>query len=542
MKYVFSLIVCSMLSACGGGGESNADISEESLGNGTYSGSGIGVWRYDNTSGAAATVNINIDGVSAGKVATLVFSNGSQSDAASQPSPGMASSDLSSAALADAGTFAGAASAHHDDDDAHARMLEKNREASAALMRERLPLGPAGELASQPLADSLSFPPAVGTTRSWTDNFVSPPVSYNASVQAVCTLPSGRSVVWWVDPGVVSSGTFSASAWSSALGKLQASYCGSSGGLAQINKLLGDVWGGAAAGYANTILDTPVLQDINVVVLNVPSSSQWAGYFFGSDTKRKASYASSNEALAFFINASQIKADLNFATSTLMHESTHMVNFYQRSVVKGVTHDTWLEETSAMMTEDIVAPSVLGGYNKVMSYRLPIYLASGGNVSYINWPTLSSSSSHYAMGGGFGAFLNRRYGLAIYQQLVTSCRDGVAGSPALTSHACLDGLIKANGGSGFGDEFARFGASVFARLPATGLPSGYGYPAATAGGYALQAQDLSSLTLAAPAALTSGYKATSQTFRRDVIAEGKTTYTRSGVVVPANTSLTLTIQ
>ncbi|MDQ3058368.1 MAG: hypothetical protein M3R45_02425 [Pseudomonadota bacterium] len=535
MKYPLTLIFCAMLSACGGGSESESQ--SEPAGSGaleaaTYSGSGIGIWRYDNTSGSPATVNINIAGVSAGKVATLVFSNGSETTAPLPSSGVLASPVKSAAAQADAGQPGMAVAAQHDEDKAHAGMLERNRAVAAQLIRERRVGGPVADV--QAAADSLSFPPAVGTSRSWNDNFSGSPVAYNASVQAVCELPSGRHVVWWVDPGIVSSGTFSASAWSAAFSSLQASYCGSAGGLTRITDLLGDVWGGASAGSASVIQDTPVLQDVNVVLLNVPASSQWAGYFYGEDTKRKASYASSNEALAFFINARQVKNDLDFATSTLLHESTHLVNFYQRSVARSVAHDTWLEETSAMMTEDIVAPAVIGGYNKALTDRLPVYLASGGNVSYINWPALTNSSANYAMGAGFGAFLNRRYGLSIYQQLVSVCGN--------ESFACVDELIKTNGGSGFSDEFARFGTTVFGRFPASGMPAGHGYPAKQAGAYDLQAKDLSSLPLGAPQSLTSGYRETTHAYQRDTIAAGKTTYVRTGVVVPANTSLTVSIQ
>jgi hypothetical protein len=277
--------------------------------------------------------------------------------------------------------------------------------------------------------------------------------------------------------------------------------------------------------------------------LNVPASAGWAGYFFAGNNLLKTPSNSSNEALAFFINANQVKADLNFATSTLLHESTHMVNFYQRTIALGMLHDTWLEETSAMMTEDIVTPAVVpagvGGYNKILSYRLRDYLLTGGNVSYITWPTLLDSSPNYAIGGGFGAFLNRRYGLSIYQQLVTSCSDD--GTSALT-YACLDGLIKANGGTSFSDEFSRFGATAFGQFPAVGTPAGYGYPSTVAGAYTLQAKDLSPLSLAAPASLTSGYTATSHTYQRDTIAAGKTSYVRNGVVVPANTSLMVIIK
>ncbi len=568
MNYALVVVVCLSLVGCGGGGSSSApapaavtvvgslspDCSGTSCGalNATmYSGSGIGVWRYNNTSGFTASVNVDIGGVLAGHAATLIFSNGSAT-LASAPSKGTLASPVTlSPGAPDGGIVARQSAARFDQnqggDDAHAWMVEKNH-----ALASRLRPGPsvrraAGEQAAASLtvARPILFSPAVGATRSWIDNFPQTPVSYATTAQFVCPLPGGRNVVWWVDPSIVSSGKFTPVEWSAALAAMQTSYCATNGGMDRIKTLLGDVWGPAAAAFSELISDSPtVLQDINVVLLNVPAGTGWAGYFYGGNNFLKSSDVNSNEALAFFINADQVRSDLNFATSTLLHESTHMVNFYQRAVARGFQHDTWLEETSAIMTEDIVAPVVIGGYNKVTGYRLPIYLGTGGNVSYINWPNLVDSSPNYALAGGFGAFLNRRYGLAIYQQL-PGCNDGssiVGAAPVQTSYACLDGLIKANGGSGFSDEFARFGATVFAQLPAVGVPAGYGYPARTTGAYTLQAKDLTGVSLGAAAPLVSGYRASSQTYQRDVVAAGKTRYVRNGVVVPANTTLTVVIK
>lgn len=572
IAYLFVPVVCLALASCGGGESGSAlgatatttpveatsqlapDCTSASASCGavnatTYSGTGIGIWRYNNASSTAATLDINIAGVSAGKVATLVFSNGS-AVSATLPSAGAAAvSTRSSAVLADSGISEKTVADQplqqaQEHAEAHAQMLEKNRVISTGLIRARTAIRPVAELGANAAAASrLSLSPAVGATRSWVDNFPANPVAYPASAQFVCALPSGRNAVWWVDPTIVSSGKFTPAAWSAALGAMQASYCGSAGGLARLNALMGDVWGPAASRQPTVIQDAPgSLQDVNVVLLNVPAGTQWAGYFFGGNNLLKTSLASSNEALAFFINADQVKADLSFATSTLMHESTHMVNFYQRSVARDVIHDTWLEETSAMMTEDIVTPAVVNGYNKVLSYRLPIYLATGGNVSYINWATQSDASPHYAAGGGFGAFLNRRYGLSIFQQLVTSCNDGNPATPALTSYVCLDGLIKANGGVGFGDEFSRFGATLFGQFPSVGTPAGYGYPGTTAGSYLLQGADLSRLRAVPATPLATAFAATSHTYQRDSIAAGQSSYVRNGVVVPANTSLIVIIK
>ncbi len=246
----------------------------------------------------------------------------------------------------------------------------------------------------------------------------------------------------------------------------------------------------------------------------------------------------------FFVNANTVQNNLKYTLSLLVHEATHMINFYQRSVVRGVTHDSWLEETTAMMSEDIVAPTVVknadgSAYNSVAETRVPNYLSSGGAVSYINWP-LVLSSPHYAIGGSFGAYLNRRYGLSVFRQLLVGCD-----STFLASHACFDSLIRNNGGLGFSDEFAHFGATTFAALPATGLPVGYGYPAKTDGTYALLPIDVSALAAQRPptaTALGAAYSATTHTYQIDTIPSGKTTYVRNGVLVPANTTLLVLVR
>ncbi len=116
-------------------------------------------------------------------------------------------------------------------------------------------------------------------------------------------------------------------------------------------------------------------------------------------------------------------------------------------------------------------------------------------------------------------------------------------STSASGYACVDSLIQAAGGVGYGDEFARLGATVFGLLPVTGTPSGYGFPAATAGGYSLAAVDLSSYARPSTAAsLGSNFLATTHTYQLDTIAAGKTTYIRTGVVVPAGAALLLVIR
>ncbi|MBU6437740.1 MAG: hypothetical protein KGQ77_09455, partial [Betaproteobacteria bacterium] len=490
-----------------------------------------------NTTGAAATVNLSIGGVSAGKTVTLLFSNGTASAAATTPSSGVLASP---AVAAEPGLAPVGASAAPDRfAAAHDRMLQEQQK-WAAWLHQVAPHATAAPDAAR-LLTKVSASPAVGSSRVWNDTFASPAVAYNTTVDSVCSVPGGRNVVFWLDPNAVSAGNVKAG----DMAALNTAYCGTGGGYGRLAALLGDAWGPVPAAYASQLIqDGAALQDINVVVLNVPSSTGWAGYFDSGNNllKTVAGNASSNEALVFFINAGQIKLDRQFVASTLIHESTHMINFYQRTLTRNTNHDTWLEETSAMMSEDIVSPAVLGGYNKIGSYRLPSYLQTGGAVSYITWPQLSGPN--YALGGAFGAFLNRRYGLALYKQLVTNCNDGT-GTGQVSSYACLDALIKSGGGVSFADEFAHFGATVFAKLAPGSISGGrYGYPARSDSGYTLGAIDVSALTTAVPAptALNSGYTATTHTYQVDTVPAGKTTYVRNGVSVPANTTLLVVVQ
>jgi hypothetical protein len=176
------------------------------------------------------------------------------------------------------------------------------------------------------------------------------------------------------------------------------------------------------------------------------------------------------------------------------------------------------------------------GYNKIVNYRIPNYLLSGANVSLNNWTELSSV--HYYMGGAFGAYLNRQYGLNLYKQLVTGCTTGAAKT---SSYDCLDSLIIANGGTGIKDAFTQFGATAHARLPASNMPAGFGYGARLDSGYTLQAIDLSAMSLSAPAAVSS-YQSMSQTYSNETIAAGKTRYIRHSIMVPAGTHLQVIIQ
>jgi hypothetical protein len=188
----------------------------------------------------------------------------------------------------------------------------------------------------------------------------------------------------------------------------------------------------------------------------------------------------------------------------------------------------------------VVGPAIsTTGYDDAYQVEVPYYYYTRGNFSLINWSTLSASS--YGMSGSFGAFLNRRYGLAMYLGIET-CGETLATSG--TSYQCIDALIASLGGVGFADEFARFGVSLYSRFGATGVPTGFGYPVVASNGYTMPGFDLSPLPAFAPSAVAPGatFLPTSHLLNVDVVGVGATSWRRNGIAVPPYSTMILVIQ
>jgi hypothetical protein len=501
-----------------------------------YSGSGIGIWRYRNATATPATIAISIDGVRAGQGALLLFSNGATS-ATTLPSAGALATPPPLALPPE--PPAGVDRAQAERDHGHHSMLDRNRE----LARSLRDLPPAPGTASAAATAAIAAPaptPAVGDTRTWTDNYPPTPVTYPTVARVVCPLPPGRKAVFWVDPAATTAGNVT----DADLAYFQATFCGTAGGYAQVTGMRGDVWGDAVAPWPTIYIQDGVaaLQDVHVVFLNVPSGTAWGGYFYSLNnilkTYASPSYATSNEALAFFVNAPGVKSNRAYYASTLLHELTHMVNHYQRSVRRTSPYDTWLEEMSAMMTEDVVTPAVTPDHaTKIPGARVGPYVGRGGAVSLVSWGPGVDTKLYEAV-GSLGAFLDRRHGLAVYANMV-DC------PITSTGVACVDSLIRTAGGSGFEDDLARMGASVYGLLPVAGTPAGYGFPEKVAGGFTLGAIDLSAWASIRPATATSlggAFPATAHTYQLDTVPAGRTTYARAAVVVPAGVTLLVVIR
>jgi hypothetical protein len=490
----------------------------------TYSGSGIGVWKYQNTSAERVAVDFTINGIPAGRTATLVISNGYWASAVNGQGPDWGVSQSSSAARSKAIPSAKIMVAPNPKTDQTTLGL-RVRKSTAAV--------------------------AIGTTKAW--NYVadpypnSPPPSVSKTTQAVATcamtspITSTRNAVFWVE---------SASGLTAAdLGVLINSYCGTApdynGAFSRlITAMNGDVWNT----FYGTIPDNPK-QDVNIVLISKPANDP-ATSFILYDIETKIAAPSSNEALALFVDISKFKSDSLATASSLINETAKMMARTQRRLwFWGYMHNNALEALAAFLSEDLVSPMVLSNadgtpYTPLLRTALPAYLASGAGLTlndgtaFSNYYFRPKNDASAGLTAAWAAYLNRRFGSAILKGLQVS---GQIGSDS--AYSLLDSVIKSNGGLGYDQEFSRFGASVFGLMPSGASPSGFGFPARNDGVFQLPGIDLGGYALAQPVFTAgAGLGSTANIYRAETIVAGNTSLRRKQVLIPAYSTLHIVVK
>lgn len=547
-RFISSSFLCVLLAACGAGSSTNtADIQITCQGSAcvaagieNYKNTSAQVWTYRNTSDSPVTVNVNFSNLAQGQELAYVFGNGYSSSIASVPSPGEASSVDGSLGKTTPGssktpeiTVRNALQDRQDNWQYQNSLLERD---FTKLLRGGTDPSQGSAASPSPVASSFAAPaPATGQPRSWIDSAFNANAAYNTAVVSTCSAVQGRNIVFWADAAA-------AALKASWLEGFENTVCGSNGAVARLSRLLGDVWG--PTNNSLLIQDGSSLLDIDIVVLTPPKDTAWAGYFSSGNTFLSGVVPDSNEALALFINANNIQGNLTFLQSTLIHELTHMVSWYERHVQRGAAkNDTWLEEMLAMMSEDIITPVLVKDstgqpYQKILDYRLLSYVNSGGGLSLVNWASLAQAGPYYGMAGGFGAYINRQYGLAVYKGLITDCTDIKSG------WACLDAVIKKNGGKGVDEAFNQYGLTVFGLGDITGPSSKYGFPSRTDGEYVLAGLNLSNLKKYRPSSslAVQSWGTGTHTYFIETANINIFSFTRRSIVIPPRSQLGIMIR
>lgn len=328
----------------------------------------------------------------------------------------------------------------------------------------------------------------VNDTRSFYYDDTSQP-RRNATLVKQVAASDGRTVNIWVETTEYAVGKVT-----SAIVDTMANHLTQSNGTYDsVKSLGGPLWGPHA--YTNLISDTG--RPLDIVLLNFDNNGAAYGvlaYFWSMHNFLSSAQPNSNESLSVYLDTETLYKDgadgLAVGELALAHELTHMSNFYRRSISMGdaYAYGTWLEEMTAMMTEDLVSLQ-LGPYSSFRDLRLPQYLGSGIGYASFNcslqvWTAYAESCESYSVSGSFGGFLLRQLGVGFFKNLLTQ--------PRTNSLAALDAAIKsAAPTSSVGEQFRRFAASAAGAVPATGRPAGYGFPARTDSGFLLPEVDAS---------------------------------------------------
>lgn len=466
VRHGASIVALGLLAtACGGGGGGSdptppAPVSAltaacsgafcGAASNTRYSGEGVGVWSYTNSGEKEASIPVVLENVGQ-RAVTLVYTN------PNAPGVQMPALTLTPATTAKA----------QQDGDAHAhrnQIPEAVRQFDAAAH-----LGKAG--AGQ--AKAATTKAAVGAQRTWYINADNGMEQRTATLKRQKTFADGRVINLWLEDTEAGAGKMTDAMLDTFMERF-ARPANSVYGL--VTGLAGQPWGAHA--YNDLIAAE---QPIDIVFVNfVPDGKPYGllGYFWSLNNLQAnpsiGQLKYSNESLSFYMDTETVYLDLargmDVQISTLAHEFVHMVNFYQRRVLRGMSYgfDTFLEEMSAVMVEDVLGERITPGYNTARDEHMPAWLArSGFNCDPTEWST-GSTCFGYNVVGSYGAYLLRQYGVGFYQQMLKN-------TSSTDSWTVLDNAITTAGGPGLAGTLPRWGASI-ALLPGAASPQGYGYP------------------------------------------------------------------
>ena len=491
-KTAIALALGAVLAGCGGGGgggpsgpssQLTAACSGTACGAAnatTYSGQGVGVWSYTNTTQAEQQIPVALTNLGSKQV-TLIYTNNGD---ASVPMPALTLTPPA-ATTATAQKSLSAASATVNQIPERIRNFKPRLTAADTQARQSI----------KPQAAAIL---PVGSQRSW---FVQPGDSRIETRQATLRrqasvpTPTGtRTINVWLEDSEYDAAKVSDAMLDTLVQRFTS---GSDAVYPLITGLSGEPWG--AHSYGN-LIDPD--QPLDIVFVNfVPDRTPYGllGYFW-SLNNFKADPADpdvkySNQSLSFYMDTETLYLDpaagMTNQISTLSHEFVHMTNFYRRSVQLSkpgtdYAFDTFLEEMSAMMGEDIVAQRVTPGFNSIASGRVPSWLSSSGfNCDPAAWSADTAAPCFgYDVNGSLGAYLVRQYGVGFYKQLLSN-------TTSTDSLQVLGNAIQQAGGPTLPVAVQRWGANI-ALLPAES-PSGFGWPARTEQGFTLAAINGSSL-------------------------------------------------
>lgn len=158
--------------------------------------------------------------------------------------------------------------------------------------------------------------------------------------------------------------------------------------------------------------------ELRISILIMPLKKNTGGYFNSVDEFFKAQAPSSNEREILYLNS--VYLDLPLMKVFLAHEFQHMINFYQKEKLRGLTEDIWLNEARSEYA------STLAGYDNIyegsnLQRRVNEFLRDSSD-SLTEW---QNQTADYGSINLFMQYLVSRYGEQILTKMVAADAIGI---------------------------------------------------------------------------------------------------------------------
>jgi len=194
-----------------------------------------------------------------------------------------------------------------------------------------------------------------------------------------------------------------------------------------VTNIYGEEWGAEAAETYDNLVGAN--DEITILLTDIDKDNNkdggTIGYFYPKDNYTASTASGSNQRVMFYIDSVMFANTDSGDTwqkevySTLAHEFTHMIEFYQKYTKLDSQHDDWIAEMLAETTEDLVATKIRHNGPRNVAYTD----GSAGDPDNVNGrypafnenPTLSLTAwnnalADYSKVSAFGTFLTRNYG------------------------------------------------------------------------------------------------------------------------------------
>ena len=239
-----------------------------------------------------------------------------------------------------------------------------------------------------------------------------------------------------------------------------------------VSTAFGDPWGPHP--LEGFLIPAEAAGEIHILLLEIPFA---LGFFFGKDTVIRNPdhplFRTSNERLMFYIDAEWLATAEGStweitdrlpsqAITTLAHEFQHLIHFYQKPILRDTSSETWLNEMSSEVAEDLVNDKIgvigprglahddpTAGEPGITRGRMPLFNLYN-DLQVTRWDgDIANYSINYAM----GAYLARTYGgAALFSAIVQSDQAGVD---------AVDAALQSLGhDASFGQALADWGTAV----------------------------------------------------------------------------------